>query len=86
MNALSRLRARSETFLKNKANKFHEAAERVQLLSSGQPYDDFAIDIYYHRSCYILYVHKNIGNNENATRQESHKCNDVLEDFSTTFE
>ena len=37
-------------------HKFEAAAKRLNLLLSGPSYDVFAVDVYYHRHCYLAFA------------------------------
>jgi len=37
-------------------DKYEGAAKRLELLLSGQSFDVFAVDVYYHRSCYLSFA------------------------------
>ena len=52
----TRLDERSKVLLSMNDHRFYEASKRYSLLHSGQSYDTFAIDLYYHKSCYIKYA------------------------------
>lgn len=54
--AEKRLSERSVVYSEKRDTRFHEAANRFNLLCNGQSFDSFAIDIYYHKSCYIKYA------------------------------
>ena len=44
--------------IKDTENKFHEAADRLNVLLSGNAYNDaFAVDIYYHKKCYDAFTY-----------------------------
>ena len=51
-----RLDNRSKTLESMNGHRFYDAAKRYNLLHSGQYFDTFAIDLYYHKSCYIKYA------------------------------
>ena len=42
-----------DVFLQDENHKFHTAAQRVNILLSGQSHDVHAADIYHHQSCYL---------------------------------
>ena len=48
----------TRTNMYDRKHKFYDAAHRFQILGSGHSFDDFATDIYYHKSCYISYAIK----------------------------
>ena len=39
--------------LTSPGDKYEEAAKRLNLLLSGQAFDVFAVDVYYHKTCYV---------------------------------
>ena len=47
---------RKEEYIQNKENRFFAVANRLQLAISGQSRDIFAIDVYYHQSCYLKFA------------------------------
>ncbi|XP_057316865.1 uncharacterized protein LOC130657893 [Hydractinia symbiolongicarpus] len=51
-----RIHARTELFISKPTCRFHEAAKRLQVLKGGQSFDLYAIDIYYHKNCYLKYA------------------------------
>eukprot|EP00794_Sanderia_malayensis_P019707 gene19707-21653_t len=52
----NRLLERKEEYIQDKEHRFYAAANRLQLATSGQSHDIFAIDIYYHQSCYLKFA------------------------------
>ena len=52
----NRLLERKEEYIQNKEHRFFAAANRLQLAISGQSHDIFAIDVYYHQSCYLKFA------------------------------
>ena len=68
-----------DVFLQDENHKFHTAAQRVNILLSGQSHDVHAADIYHHQSCYLRFVcnrpKKNVS--DDAARDEQ----SVLTDF-----
>ena len=69
-----KLMNRMELFLKTKSSRFYSAAKRLNILLSGQSHDIFAVDIYYHQSCYIKYALKP------ATQEEITQNNKKVEE------
>ena len=59
-SAVEKLHTRTRLYIKDTKHKFYEAANRFQILGSGQSFDNFATDIYYHKSCYISYAIKQL--------------------------
>ena len=84
--AQERLIDRSKYYIDNSTNRFHEAANRFNILRNGQSFDNFAIDIYYHKSCYIKFAI-----NSPAPSDKPLGCNvkdavsDVMNDFYRTI-
>ena len=56
LNSMSRLLERQKIFIANPNHRFYEAARRLERLQGGQSFDIFAIDVYYHNSCYIKFA------------------------------
>ena len=76
-----KLNIRQETFLKLPDHPLHAAAKRLQLLRSGHGLDMFAIDIYYHQSCYIKFSLKPISHADHAKQEVAAKQKDAIEKF-----
>ena len=76
----SKLLARRNAFLYEKANRYYVAAKRLDILLSGGAHDIFAADIFYHQSCYIKFVVKTYVPVSNEETERS-KRDDVLELF-----
>eukprot|EP00794_Sanderia_malayensis_P016356 gene16356-18001_t len=55
---------RKDIYLENKSHKQFAPARRLHLMLSGHSHDLFAVDIFYHQSCYIRFALKP------ATREE----------------
>ena len=55
-----RLLERMKMYLCDRSHRLYTAANRLELLLSGQSHDIYAVDIYYHQSCYIKFVHSPI--------------------------
>ena len=53
---------------------------RFQILGSGHSFDDFAADIYYHKSCYISYAIKQ-RTTDTMGQTKCEKETDVMEEF-----
>ena len=75
-----RLATRKELFMKDKDCRPFSVALRLEILLSGQAHDIFAIDIYYHQSCYIKFVLSPSTPKEIKT-EENQKENDVFAVF-----
>ena len=75
-----RLMARKEVFMKDKENRLFAAARRLEILLSGQAHDIFAMDLYYHQSCYIKFVHSPYTTKEGEA-EENRKEKDALAAF-----
>ena len=52
----TRLLQRKEEYIQDSEHRFFSAANRLQLAISGKSHDIFAIDIYYHQSCYLKFA------------------------------
>ena len=50
------MQERRVIFLKDTQHRFNSAANRLLLLESGPCHDIYAIDVYYHQSCYIKFA------------------------------
>ena len=51
-----RLLERQKVFIAKPNHRFYEAARRLERLQGGQSFDIFAIDVYFHNSCYIKFA------------------------------
>ena len=66
--------------LKDKDGKHFAAANRLQMIISGECHEIFAADFYYHNSCYLKFaVNPIIQQVENERIQEN--TSDILKDF-----
>ena len=54
--AAERLLNRKEEYLKDKDGKHFAAANRLQMIISGECHGIFAADVYYHNSCYLKFA------------------------------
>ena len=78
--AAERLLNRKEEYLKDKDGKHFAAANRLQMIISGECHHIFAADVYYHNSCYLKFaVNPIIQQVENERNQEN--TFDILKDF-----
>ena len=69
-------------FLTGPTHKFHAASKRLQLLLNGPSHDIFAVDVFYHRSCYMQFAVRNA--REVKCREEierENRRNDALHTF-----
>lgn len=76
-----RISERAEVFLSMPDHKFNEAAKRLKIMESGQSFDIFSIDIYYHQSCYVKFALKPVTEEEEADLESQQKKNEVMADF-----
>ena len=71
-------------------DKFVGAAKRLNLLLSGQSFDVFAVDVYYHKNCYLSFANpyktKDTILDEDEIAKVSMLKNKVTEDFLTLIE
>ena len=54
--AANRLLKRKDEYLKEKSHRYYTAANRLELILSGKSHDIFAVDVYYHNSCYLKFA------------------------------
>ena len=54
--AANRLLKRKDEYLKEKSHRYYIAANRLELILSGKSHDIFAVDVYYHNSCYLKFA------------------------------
>lgn len=77
-----KIQARTEFFLAKPTYRFHEAAKRLHALQGGQSFDLFAIDIYYHKNCYIKYaINKPLSIEEEEQTTNNEKKEYVVSEF-----
>ncbi len=77
-----KIQARTEFFLAKPTYRFHEAAKRLQVLQGGQSFDLYAIDIYYHKNCYIKYaINKPLSIEEEEQTMNDEKKEYVVSEF-----
>ena len=76
----NKLMSRKDYFLRDKSSKHYAAGRRLHLLLNGQCHDIFAVDIYYHQSCYITFALKP-ETQEEIVKEKRNQENDVLETF-----
>ena len=43
--------------IKDEENKYYAAAKRLEVILSGASYDLFALDLYYHKTCYVNFTY-----------------------------
>ena len=84
-SAQKRLNERTEYYLSNTTDRFHDAANRFNILNSGQSFDSFAIDIYYHKSCYIKYAINPPTSLPSTHENNNQTADDVMNDFYRTI-
>ena len=78
-SAAKRLMERKESYTKDPSHRFFQAAQRLEILLSGSSHDIFAIDVFYHQSCYLKFVFSPIQDNQCDVDKE--KENDVMQAF-----
>lgn len=80
-----RLQERREIFLKDKQYRFNSATSRLFLLESGPCRDLYAIDVYYHQSCYIKFALAPTTKKEQQVQRLKERANDVQGLFFTAI-
>lgn len=55
-SARERIQLRTLLFFSNQTYRFHEEAKRLHPLQGGQSFDLYAINIFYHKLCYLKYA------------------------------
>ena len=56
LSASKRLIERKGIYMRNPSHRFFQAAKRLDILLSGPSHDIFALDVFYHQSCYIKFA------------------------------
>ncbi len=56
LNSATRLREALDRQIAGVQNCYFQAAQRLKLLQCSQSHDIFAIDVYYHQSCYLKFI------------------------------
>ena len=51
-NAVSKIKCSIDLKTKDDENKYHAAAKVLEVILSGATHDIFALDLYYHKTCY----------------------------------
>eukprot|EP00794_Sanderia_malayensis_P017234 gene17234-18955_t len=54
--AAKKILERKELFLRDAGHRFFTAANRLQMMLGGESHDIFAVDLYYHKSCYLKFA------------------------------
>ena len=54
--AANRLLKRKDEYLKEKSHRYYTAVNRLELILNGKSHDIFAVDVYYHNSCYLKFA------------------------------
>ena len=78
-SASERLLKRKELHMQDPVNRFYEAAKRLDILLSGPSHDIFAVDVYYHQSCYMKFALVPTKSNEGDDNEE--RLEDVMQSF-----
>ena len=75
-----KIKKSQEFYLNNVEHKYYRAANRLLQLESGQSFDLYAIDVYYHQSCYRNFTRFPMEetNTTNAEEKTQHKVLDVF--------
>ena len=83
-NAVSKIEHARDMKVKDDTDKFHEAAKRLDVILSGASYDVFAVDVYYHKTCYdnftYTYERKLLPEDDDTS------ASDVMENFFKLFD
>ena len=82
-NAFIKIKSQMDLKINDKEDKYHAAAMRLNLLLSGTSYDAFAIDLFYHRTCYMNFTYAY--DTKKPTQQDIRKS-EVLDKFFRLFE
>ena len=56
-NAVSKIKCSMDLKMKDEKSKYHAAAKRLEVILSGSSYDIFALDLYYHKTCYVNFTY-----------------------------
>ena len=74
-NLVSKIKCSMGFKIKDEENKYHAAAKRLEVILSGASYDVFALDLYYHKTCYVNYE-----------VEKGKLCSDAMDSFSRLFQ
>ena len=76
-----RIFERAGVFFSMPDHKFNAAANRLKILESGQSFDIFSIDVYYHQSCYVKFALKPVTKEEESAVEALQKREEIMIDF-----
>ncbi len=77
----NRILERTELFLSMPEHRFNAAARRLKLLQSGQSFDLYSIDVYYHQSCYLKFAVNPLTQKEEEDAAYDERRKQTLADF-----
>ena len=56
-NAVSKIQRSRDLKIQDEGHMFHAAAKQLDVILSGASYDVFAVDVYYHKTCYVNFTY-----------------------------
>eukprot|EP00794_Sanderia_malayensis_P013459 gene13459-14844_t len=78
-SAQVRLIVRKNIYMKDLSHRFYQVSKRLDILLSGQSHDIFAVDVFYHQSCYIKFALVKL--QITGTDLNNEKKQDVIQSF-----
>eukprot|EP00794_Sanderia_malayensis_P001967 gene1967-2238_t len=85
VNSVKKLREALGRHIADESNRCFQAARRLKLLQCGQSHDLFAIDVYYHQSCYLKFSKTQKDTNDANDRIQKDVQAMVLAEFDITI-
>eukprot|EP00794_Sanderia_malayensis_P001897 gene1897-2154_t len=79
--AAANLLSRQNMYLQEPEHCFFDAAKRLQILQGGSGHDLFAINVYYHQSCYLKFTVSPVLLRDEKSQQLNDRTQDVLDEF-----
>ena len=86
-NAVGKIKCSMGFKIKDEENKYHAAAKRLEVILSGPSYDVFALDLYYHKTCYAKFTYAYDKKHPTADEVEKDKLgSEVMDSFFHLFQ
>ena len=81
----NRIKELTSIFLKDEHSRFHNAAIKLNILLAGSQ-EIYAVEVYYHQSCYLKYAINKIAGNAESNEYEETVSVIILDDFLSKVE
>ena len=79
-NAVSKIKQSMELYMKDEKHKNHSAAKRLDVLLSGSSHDMFALDLYYHKTCYDNFTYVYVKKQPTTLDEEKRRLESIVMD------